>query len=270
MFLLVSWKNSLNLLIKPNNAYLLFLVSFKAAIEALRLILPFIVSWFIVFFIAMVFLGYTSIAVLADPPLLFGWLYLLSLCFAVHPSLKRKTMNSFFSFYFMKLYFFSLILIFLFSAIILVMSLFFSLVFNFLFLRFLLGWTKCDALIVGDSIGQFIGSCLLLILGEFYRIFIFSLLDADGNWLGSIALALKRTAKVVFYNAPIWIILFIFAYFISSAISLFQHYLLTTVSETVSALFSICIRDMVYLPICVAVNNTIYVKRVYDEKELYV
>ena len=253
MALLVHWKNSLNLL-KPNNAYLLFLVSLKAAINGLRLLFPFIVGWLIGFFVSIVFLGYAPINALTEVMSGFGFLYMMSLCFAIHPSVKRKTINSFFSFDFIKLYIFILVG----SALVFIpLSLF------VLFLYSFCGRMERNAAIVADLVLGFIWNLL------FISNLIFLVLDAEGGFWSRTVLALKRMAKVICYNAPVWIILLIFTWIIKLGTLLLQNFLLNTISEFASVLFGIGMY-IVCVPVLIAIINTIYIKRVYDEKELYV
>ncbi len=247
MGILVSWKNSLNLL-KPNNAYLLFLVSLKAAFDGLCLLFPLIIiiGWFIViilvFFVkGFIFFDYDH----------YSLLFLLLISLAVHPSVTRKTINSFFSFNSIKLYCAAMIMYMLFPVSILCLRSF-----------------MVPALLLKDSVArdfmqQSLIAFFLLVL------FAFSFLDADGNFWSRTALALKRTAKVIFYNAPVWIILFIFAYFIKFGILLLRYFLLNFVSQLVGSLFGIGMY-MVSISVLVAIINTIYIKRAYNEKELYI
>lgn len=266
MALLVSWKNSLNVL-KPNNAYLLFLVSIKAAFDGLRLIFPLIVGWIIggllVFlFKNFVFFGYVSRDAWAKVPFLYIsqcnyhiFLFLILVSFAIHPSAKRKTISSVLSFDFLKVYFVSLGFFVLFELFV---WFFCSYVFS--------GFYDSSVLLESDFVNQ------LLIVYFFMPILFFSLLDAgagNNHLFKRTVLALKRTAKVVFYNAPLWIVLGIFAYLIKLVIFASQCFLLNSISEAVSVLFGIGMY-IVCIPVLIAIINTIYIKRVYDEKELYV
>ncbi len=296
MFLLVSWKNSLNLLIKPNNAYLLFLVSLKAAFDGLRLLLPLIIGWFIgivlVFFVKeFIFFEYFSGKSWGTSPHFYSFdydhytlLFLLLISLAVHPSVTKKRINSFFSFNSIKLYFAAMVMYMLLISLAVPPSVIRKTIFSFESIKLYyaamimytlfpvsilcLGSFMVPALLLKDSVARdFMQQSLITYF--LLALFAFSFLDADGNFWSRTALALKRTAKIIFYNAPVWIILFIFAYFIKFCILLLRYFLLNSVSEVIGVLFGIGMY-MVSISVLVAIINTVYIKRVYGEKELYI
>ncbi len=249
MGILVSWKNSLNLL-KPNNAYLLFLVSLKAAFDGLRLISPFLLGALIARFAHLLYdsfidFGYVSLETLAEASVrypfsrspLYAYIYLFLVAITVHPSVRKKTANSIFSADNLKLYF------------------------------VFLGITGITEIVLIFIKPDLFYQSLVYSFG--ILLFIFSFLDAAGSFLNRLMLSLKRTAKVVYYNIPVWIILLIFAYFIRSGIRMFQCFLLNNVSEIAGSLFGIGMY-IIGAAVLVAIINTVYIKRVYDEKELYI
>lgn len=102
-------------------------------------------------------------------------------------------------------------------------------------------------------------SCMSGICWLFSFIWMLFLVD-DGGSIWAIGSSARRTAQMIFYNAPLFLVISLLFY----PIFWLNHYLFSGIAINI-----FIIETLVILPVWASIITTLYINRVHDQSELY-
>ncbi|MCX5925170.1 MAG: hypothetical protein NT124_02645 [Candidatus Dependentiae bacterium] len=244
MGLLAAWKESLDIL-RPHNLKLFMLVTLNTFVQGCKVFMRSVIWWFIPLIIAYNYFFNTVVRDLlysvGDQAFINyvtivlpmnGVFFLSSLM--IHPSVKRKTIGYFFSW----------------------RNLIIGLIY-FIYTSFI-----CYTLVFrGPFVPTLLHGIIAMIIWMIYSVlFLFFLLDSDIS-LAAIGQSMVRAAKMVLYNAPAFLLIMILLLISFIAlVSLLPYQLFKEITPVPHC--------ALFLGLISAINN-IYIKKLHDNKNLY-
>ncbi len=226
MVLLHTWKNSLNVLI-PRNLNLFLLITINTCIKACYvfiksawpLFIPFIFLWYVLVVYTFTFLGARSVTIVIS---IIHYLFFFLWCVATRPSVNRKTIGYFFSY----------------------------------FRRF---WYLIPLIYIDSTFFGIYG----LFVSVIFTLFV---LDSEGS-IRSFLYSLVRTAKMIFYNLPVFLIV---SFIISFSVKLLLGPVLNWMHlpDIFTGFFSLVVWSLV-MSLYICFFSNIYIKKLHEQFDLY-
>jgi hypothetical protein len=259
-----SWKESISLFI-PKNAKLFFLVTLKSIIESYKLIALHIWWLFGISYLTdVLYSRYCDIkSYFCIVPLLSWFFTIFFIYLIIRPSIKRKGWN-YYKDYLVRFPYFVLfsviaflipILLFLISKTVVFWTASINWVFYMLFLPFLILSLLISFLIAPDVVTLYTSPLLTFL--------ILFMLDGNGS-ISDILRSIIRACKMIIYNYPFCIIMFIIFIVCSVLGRMTVAYFFGINSFLLSSLVANLILP---IPLCILTN--FYIKRVHDQFGLY-